>query len=181
MPWTGRAASSAALPSRAGPPRSVARMARSPSTTSAGCQHGLRLAACPQRQTTSGGLLCARHMRSFLAQTFNGLGRWETTSTCARVQAAIGWKPAETGFRLMSSRSGAHFESPRQEEHCSNSRRNRGTVGYPAQSSTAVWPPCTGTLTRAGTLFGLRDSHECRRPDPASPVARTAKNDKDSS
>src|SRR5256885_7434933 len=65
----------------------------------------------------------------------------------------------------------AHFESPRQEEHCStpaepwNSRPSSSVVH-------GRWPPCTGTLTRAGTLFGFRDSHECRRP--VSPAGHPA-------
>src|SRR6266849_10490847 len=42
-----------------------------------------------------------------------------TTSTCARVQAATGWKRTAMSrlFRLMFPEVRAHFESPRQEEH----------------------------------------------------------------
>src|SRR5258708_627963 len=44
-----------------------------------------------------------------------------TTSTCARVQAAAGWKRRRSSplFRLMFPEVRAHFESARQEEHCS--------------------------------------------------------------
>jgi hypothetical protein len=69
------------------------------------------------------------------------------TSTCARVQAATGWKDAvldaET-FRLMIPRS-AHSGSPRQEEYNSTPALT-STRHYPALRLVS-WP-LSGSLTR---------------------------------
>src|SRR5258706_3929573 len=95
--------------------------------------------------------------------------RWNDEHLCARVQAAHRLEARQAKRQdeppVDVFPKCAHFESPRQEEHCStpaepwNSRPSSSVVH-------GRWPPCTGTLTSAGTLFGFRDSHECRRPIP---------------
>src|SRR5260370_13110997 len=74
-----------------------------------------------------------------------------TTSTCARVQAATGWRRGQTAprLRLMFPEVHTHFESPRQEEHHSTpaEMRNSRTIQRSRSHPLAA---------------RIRDSHECR-------------------
>src|SRR5260221_8909564 len=75
-----------------------------------------------------------------------------TTSTCARVQAATGWRRRQTAplIRLMFPEVHTHFESPRQEEYHSTPAEMR-TVTL----SSDVVPP-----------VGRQDQGLSRAPSP---------------
>src|SRR5258706_7452840 len=93
--------------------------------------------------------------------------RWNDEHLCARVQAAHRLEARQAKRQdeppVDVFPKCAHFESPRQEEHCSTPAEPWNS--WPSSSVVhGRWPPCTGTLPRAGTLFGFGDSHECRRP-----------------